>query len=117
MGGQLRITSLCSCTAGVKVLGTHPENIDRAEDRNKFSALLDELGIDQPRWFHVTDVTEAHRIVERLGVSGTRSTQLCPERCRHECGPRKNELLRILERAKSVSREHPVVVSKFEVHA
>ena len=56
MGGQIpNSLALQLHQAGIKVLGTHPENIDRAEDRSKFGALLDELGIDQPRWFHVTD--------------------------------------------------------------
>src|SRR5690606_21487630 len=51
MGGQIpNNLALKLHRAGVNVLGTHPDNIDRAEDRSKFSALLDELGIDQPRW-------------------------------------------------------------------
>jgi carbamoyl-phosphate synthase large subunit len=119
MGGQLpNNLALQLHKAGVKVLGTHPEDIDRAEDRNKFSALLDELGIDQPRWFHVTEATEAHRIVDRLGgfpvlVRPSYVLSGAAMSVAHE----KNELLRILERAKSVSREHPVVISKFEAHA
>jgi carbamoyl-phosphate synthase large subunit len=119
MGGQLpNNLALQLHKAGVKVLGTHPENIDRAEDRNKFSALLDELGIDQPRWFHVIDVTEAPRIVERLGgfpvlVRPSYVLSGAAMSVAHE----KNELFRILQRAQIVSPEHPVVVSKFEVHA
>lgn len=119
MGGQLpNDLALQLHKAGVKVLGTHPEDIDRAEDRSKFGALLDELGIDQPRWFHVTDVLEAHETVERLGgypvlVRPSYVLSGAAMSVAHE----KNELLRILERAKRVSREHPVVVSKFEAHA
>ncbi|MGI9303368.1 MAG: carbamoyl-phosphate synthase (glutamine-hydrolyzing) large subunit [Gammaproteobacteria bacterium] len=104
--------------AGVKVLGTDPNNIDRAEDRRKFSALLDELGIDQPRWAHVTDLGEAARIVEELGgfpvlVRPSYVLSGAAMSVAHE----SNELELILARAADVSREHPVVVSKFETHA
>jgi len=119
MGGQIpNNLALQLHRAGVKVLGTSPENIDRAEDRRKFSVLLDELGIDQPPWFHVTDVDEAITTVERLGgfpvlVRPSYVLSGAAMSVAHE----GNELLRILERAKDVSREHPVVVSKFETHA
>ncbi len=53
--------------AGVRILGTSAESIDTAEDRHKFSALLDQLSIDQPPWQHVTQASDAERIVERLG--------------------------------------------------
>jgi carbamoyl-phosphate synthase large subunit len=119
MGGQIpnNLALQLHC-AGVKVLGTSPENIDRAEDRRKFSALLDELGIDQPQWFHVTEMDEAIDTVERLGgfpvlVRPSYVLSGAAMSVAHE----GNELLRILERAKDVSREHPVVVSKFETHA
>jgi carbamoyl-phosphate synthase large subunit len=119
MGGQIpNSLALQLHKAGLKVLGTHPENIDRAEDRSKFGALLDELGVDQPPWFHVTDAQEAHATVERLGgypvlvrpsyvLSGA-AMSVAYER---------NSLQRILERAREVSPDHPVVVSKFESHA
>jgi carbamoyl-phosphate synthase large subunit len=119
MGGQIpNNLALQLHRAGVPVLGTHPENIDRAEDRSKFGALLDGLGIDQPRWFHVTDATEAHRTVERLGgypvlVRPSYVLSGAAMSVAHE----PHELRRILERAKDVSPEHPVVVSKFEMHA
>ena len=119
MGGQLpNNLAIRLHRAGVRILGTSAESIDMAEDRHKFSALLDQLGIDQPRWEHVTDVSDAERIVERLGgypvlvrpsyvLSGAAMS----------VAREKNELLRILARAKAVSPEHPVVVSKFETHA
>jgi carbamoylphosphate synthase large subunit len=104
--------------AGVRILGTSAESIDTAEDRHKFSALLDQLSIDQPPWQHVTQASDAERIVERLGgypvlvrpsyvLSGAAMS----------VAREKNELLRILARAKAISPEHPVVVSKFETHA
>jgi carbamoyl-phosphate synthase large subunit len=104
--------------AGVRVLGTNPENIDQAEDRRKFSALLDELGIDQPRWLHVTSIETADTIVERLGgfpvlVRPSYVLSGAAMAVAHE----PNELNRILARAATVSPEHPVVVSKFETHA
>ena len=119
MGGQLpNNLAIRLHRAGVRILGTSAESIDMAEDRRKFSALLDQLGIDQPRWEHVTNASEAERIVERLGgypvlvrpsyvLSGAAMS----------VAREKNELARILACAKAVSPEHPVVVSKFETHA
>lgn len=119
MGGQLpNRLALALHRAGVPILGTSAESIDVAEDRKKFGALLDELGIDQPRWAHVTDLSEADEIVRRLGgypvlvrpsyvLSGAAMTVA------HAPG----ELASILKRASKVSPEHPVVVTKFETRA
>ena len=119
MGGQIpNNLAIRLHEAGVNVLGTNPRSIDLAENRRSFSALLDELGIDQPAWFHVTDVEDADATVARLGgypvlvrpsyvLSGSAMSVA------HE----SKELRRILERATEVSREHPVVVSKFETHS
>jgi carbamoyl-phosphate synthase large subunit len=119
MGGQIpNNLAMQLHRAGVKVLGTSPENIDRAEDRRKFGTLLDELGIDQPRWFHVTDVADAYTVVERLGgfpvlVRPSYVLSGAAMSVAHE----PNELVRILARASEVSPEHPVVISAFETHA
>jgi carbamoyl-phosphate synthase large subunit len=119
MGGQIPNTLAMSLHhAGVRVLGTSPQNIDKAEDRSKFSTLLDELGIDQPRWFHVTDMAQADSIVDRLGgfpvlVRPSYVLSGAAMAVAHE----STELQRILARAIEVSPEHPVVVSKFETHA
>jgi carbamoyl-phosphate synthase large subunit len=119
MGGQVpNNLALPLYKAGVNILGTHPERIDRAEDRSKFGALLDELGIDQPRWFQVTDVSEVYRAVDDLGgypvlVRPSYVLSGAAMSVAHE----QNALLRILERAQDVSPEHPVVVTKFETHA
>jgi len=104
--------------AGMPILGTAPENIDRAEDRQKFSSLLDELGIDQPRWTHITDVSDAESIVEELGgypvlVRPSYVLSGAAMSVAHE----PHEFEGILRHAKRVSQEHPVVVSKFETHA
>jgi len=119
MGGQIpNNLAMQLYRAGVKVLGTSPENIDRAEDRSKFGALLDTLGIDQPRWFHVTDFADVESVVQRLGgfpvlVRPSYVLSGAAMSVAHE----PNELRRILERALDVSPEHPVVVSAFEMHA
>ncbi|MGD2113021.1 MAG: carbamoyl-phosphate synthase (glutamine-hydrolyzing) large subunit, partial [Gammaproteobacteria bacterium] len=119
MGGQVpNNLALGLHHAGVPVLGTAAVNIDRAEDRGKFSALLDGLGIDQPLWAHVTDVSDADRVVERLGgfpvlVRPSYVLSGAAMAVAHEL----TELLRILARAADVSPEHPVVVSRFETHA
>ena len=119
MGGQIpNNLAIRLHRAGVKILGTSPENIDRAEDRSKFSALLDELDVDQPRWMKLTDTHDADAIVDRLGgfpvlfrpsyvLSGAAMS----------VAPEPQELNRILSRAAAINPEHPVVVSKFETHA
>ena len=119
MGGQLpNNLALGLHEAGVRILGTSAESIDRAEDRRKFSALLDRLGIDQPRWAHLTDLMETEALVDDLGgypvlvrpsyvLSGAAMS----------VANESHELARILRRAWAVSPEHPVVVSKFETHA
>ncbi len=119
MGGQIpNNLAMRLHEAGAPIIGTHPKNIDSAEDRRKFSALLDDLGIDQPQWAHVTDVSEVDLIVSQLGgfpvlVRPSYVLSGAAMSVAHE----PNELRRILSKAKSVSQEHPVVVSKFESHA
>lgn len=119
MGGQIpNNLAIRLAAAGVKVLGTSAERIDAAEDRRRFSSLLDELGIDQPRWAHVTDTAEADGIVEKLGgfpvlVRPSYVLSGAAMAVAHEA----NELRRILARASVVSSDYPVVVSKFESHA
>ncbi len=119
MGGQLpNNLAMALHRAGVRVLGTSAENIDRAEDRSKFSGLLDRRGIDQPRWLLVTDIADAEGIVNRLGgfpvlVRPSYVLSGAAMAVAHE----HVELQRILARAAEVSPAHPVVVSKFEAHA
>ena len=119
MGGQIpNRLAMRLHDAGVPILGTAAEDIDRAEDRNKFSALLDEIGVEQPKWAHVTDVADAERIVEELGgfpvlVRPSYVLSGAAMSVAHE----EHELARILRKAKAVSPEHPVVVSRFEEDA
>ncbi len=119
MGGQVpNNLAIRLHRAGVNILGTRAEDIDRAEDRSKFSALLDDLGIDQPRWGHLTEVSEGLPLVEKLGgfpvlVRPSYVLSGAAMSVAHE----PNALNRILERAKRVSPEHPVVLSAFELNA
>jgi len=119
MGGQVpNNLAMQLHAAGVPILGTAAEDIDRAEDRSKFSDLLDRLGIDQPVWEPLTELSDAAALVERLGgypvlVRPSYVLSGAAMSVAHE----PHELTRILQRASDVSREHPVVVSKFEAHA
>jgi carbamoyl-phosphate synthase large subunit len=119
MGGQVpNNLAMRLAEAGVRLLGTSAESIDQAEDRRKFSVLLDQLGVDQPKWAHATNVSEAEDIVNRLGgypVLVRPSYVLSGAAMSVAREP--NELRRILARARAVSPTHPVVVSKFETHA
>ena len=119
MGGQIpNNLAMRLHRAGVRILGTDPEDIDRAENRRSFSTLLDSLGIDQPVWRHVTEASAAGSIVEELGgypvlVRPSYVLSGAAMSIAHE----PIELGRILARAKRVSPDHPVVVSKFETRA
>lgn len=98
---------------GVKILGTNPKNIDRAEDREKFSALLDKLSIDQPAWNAFYKVESVLKFCDKVGypvlirpsyvLSGT-MMKVCHT---------KEELIHFLDLATQVSSEYPVIVSKF----
>jgi carbamoyl-phosphate synthase large subunit len=119
MGGQVpNNLALRLDQAGVRVLGTKADDIDKAEDRSKFGRLLDELGIDQPRWEHIIDVDRSEEAVARLGgypvlVRPSYVLSGAAMSVAHETA----QLTQILGRAKRVSPDHPVVVSKFETHA
>jgi carbamoyl-phosphate synthase large subunit len=119
MGGQVpNNLAMRLHQAGARILGTSAESIDMAEDRRKFSALLDKLGVDQPLWDHVTDAAAAPEIVKKLGgfpvlVRPSYVLSGAAMSVAHE----PNELARILARAKAISPEYPVVISKFETHA
>ena len=119
MGGQVpNNLALRLAKAGARILGTSAESIDMAEDRRKFSALLDRLEIDQPLWAHATQAAEAPEIVKRLGgfpvlVRPSYVLSGAAMSVAHEI----HELELILARAKAISPEYPVVISKFEVHA
>ncbi len=100
-------------TYGVNILGTNPQNIDRAEDRSKFSTLLDHLGIQQPAWNAFTTLQEAKSFAKREGYPVLiRPSYVLSGSAMHVCG-NPNDLEHYLQEATKVSKEYPVVVSKF----
>jgi carbamoyl-phosphate synthase large subunit len=98
---------------GVKILGTSPKSIDNAEDRNKFSALLDKLSIDQPEWASMTTYDEAKKFAKKVNypvlvrpsyvLSGSAMSVITNEK----------ELSKYLKKAVEISKKYPVVISKF----
>jgi carbamoyl-phosphate synthase large subunit len=114
MGGQIPNNLAMELHgAGVKVLGTSPLSIDTAENRHKFSALLDQLGIEQPEWKELGTIEAAKAFAGRVGypvlvrpsyvLSGAAMGVACSE----------SELIGFLKRANEVSQKYPVVMSKF----
>ncbi len=98
---------------GIPLLGTTAENIDRAEDRNKFSHLLDTLHIRQPAWDAFVDITELIRFAERVGYPVlVRPSYVLSGNAMRICYTQE-ELERYTREAAAVSPEHPVTVSKF----
>jgi carbamoyl-phosphate synthase/aspartate carbamoyltransferase len=86
MGGQTpNNIALPLHRQNVKIYGTSPEMIDTAENRYKFSRLLDEIGVDQPLWKELTSFEEAHAFCEKVRLSCSGSAIVCPLRCSHEC--------------------------------
>lgn len=97
----------------VPVLGTSPISIDRAENRNKFSAMLDQLGIDQPAWQELTSLDDVKEFVKKVGYPVlVRPSYVLPGAAMNVCYDQE-ELERFLQMASEVSKEYPVVVSQF----
>jgi carbamoyl-phosphate synthase large subunit len=118
MGGQIPNTLAMQCyEAGMQILGTSPLSIDTAEDRHKFSKLLEELGVDQPEWRELVSLAEAKRFAGKVGypvlvrpsyvLSGAAMSVAC----------NNTELVRFLGKAVEVSPQHPIVISKFVENA
>lgn len=99
--------------AGVKVLGTAPENIDRAEDRQKFSAMLDRLAIDQPRWKELSTFVEVEKFVAEVGYPVLIRPSYVLSGSAMNVVSNPEELRDFLQLAANVSKTHPVVVSEF----
>ena len=103
--------------AGVNILGTSAKSIDNAEDRHKFSSMLDQLGIDQPRWRELTSMTDIHEFVEEVGYPVlVRPSYVLSGAAMNVCS-NDDELERFLKLAANVSKQHPVVVTEFIEHA
>ncbi|KAH7137207.1 hypothetical protein B0J13DRAFT_609297 [Dactylonectria estremocensis] len=115
VGGQLpqNIALRLQETGGANVLGTNPQDIDKAEDRQKFSEILDSIGVDQPAWKELTSVKAAEDFADEVGypvlvrpsyvLSGAAMTVI----------QSKEDLKDKLEAASNVSPDHPVVITKF----
>ena len=101
----------------VPILGTSAQDIDGAEDRAKFSQMLNELGVNQPEWSALTTMEEIDSFVERVGFPVlVRPSYVLSGAAMNVCS-NKEELERFLQLAANVSEDHPVVVSKFIEHA
>ena len=97
----------------VPILGTSPISIDRAENRNKFSAMLDQLGIDQPAWQELTSLDDVKAFVAKVGYPVlVRPSYVLSGAAMNVCYD-EEELTRFLQMASEVSKEYPVVVSQF----
>ena len=97
----------------VPILGTSPVNIDRAENRGKFSAMLDKLGIDQPKWSALTSMEDVQKFIDEVGYPVlVRPSYILSGAAMNVCHD-DDELRRFLEAASEVSKEYPVVISQF----
>lgn len=118
MGGQIPNNLALKCRReGMRVLGTSPADIDRAEDRHKFSSLLAGLGILQPEWSELTTLEEARALASRAGYPVMIRPSYVLSGAAMAVAGNESELALYLGRAASISREHPAVVSKFMENA
>jgi carbamoyl-phosphate synthase large subunit len=118
MGGQApNNLALSLHKQGLKVLGTSPEAIDMAEDRHKFSALLDRLGVDQPQWQELTSPEAAKAFAEKVGYPVLVRPSYVLSGAAMSVATSDADLEKYLKHAAKVSREHPVVISKFITQA
>jgi len=114
MGGQIpNNLALPLHLAGVQIFGTSPVSIDMAEDRHKFSQLLDRLGVDQPQWKELTSIGEAEEFASKAGYPVLVRPSYVLSGAAMSIALSKEELREYLKKASEVSKEHPVVISKF----
>ncbi len=118
MGGQIPNNLATRLDAAkVPILGTTADSIDNAEDRNRFSAMLDRLGIDQPRWRELTSMNDIHSFIRDVGFPVlVRPSYVLSGAAMNVCS-NDTELEQFLKLAAEVSKKHPVVVSEFIQHA
>ena len=101
----------------VNILGTSAKSIDNAEDREKFSAMLDRIGVDQPRWKELSSMEDINGFVAEVGFPVlVRPSYVLSGAAMNVCS-NQEELERFLKLAANVSKKHPVVVSQFIEHA
>ncbi len=118
MGGQIPNNIAMKCHEnGIRILGTSPLSIDSAENRHKFSALLDELGIDQPAWKELTNIREARRFAKSVGYPVLIRPSYVLSGAAMNVALSEKDLDTYLKKAADVSDEYPVVISKFITNA
>ena len=117
-GGQIpNNLALRLDSQGVHILGTSAASIDNAEDRDKFSAMLDRIGVDQPEWRSLTSMKDIAAFIDKVGFPVlVRPSYVLSGAAMNVCS-NNDELNRFLELAADVSQKHPVVVSRFIEHA
>ncbi|PLB34963.1 carbamoyl-phosphate synthase (glutamine-hydrolyzing) CPA2 [Aspergillus candidus] len=115
VGGQLpqNIALRLQETGGAHVLGTNPKDIDNAEDRHKFSQILDSIGVDQPAWKELTSVAEAERFADSVGYPVLVRPSYVLSGAAMNVIYSQDELKEKLLNASAVSPDHPVVITKF----
>ena len=114
VGGQLpQNIALSLQNQGCNVLGTNPEDFDKAEDRHKFSQILDSIGVDQPAWKELTSVKEAEEFANEVGFPVLVRPSYVLSGAAMSVINNKSELDAKLSNAAKVSRDYPVVISKF----
>ena len=118
MGGQIpNNLAIPLHNAGVQILGTAPHSIDKAEDRHQFSQLLDTLGVDQPVWRELTSPEEAEEFADKVGFPVLVRPSYVLSGVAMSIALSCDELREYLKKASEVSKEHPVVISKFITEA
>jgi carbamoyl-phosphate synthase large subunit len=114
VGGQIPNTlAMRLHKENIPILGTSPLSIDRAEDRNKFSSMLDHLNIDQPRWKELTSFEDIFHFVDEVGFPVLIRPSYVLSGAAMNVVSNKDELQHFLELATKVSKKHPVVISEF----
>ena len=114
MGGQIpNNLAIPLNKTGVPILGTSPKDIDRAENRHKFSQLLDKLDIDQPKWKELSNIKDVEDFANKVGYPVLVRPSYVLSGAAMSIALSKKELKEYLKKASEVNKEHPVVISKF----
>jgi carbamoyl-phosphate synthase large subunit len=118
VGGQIpNNLSMKLHKAGVRILGTSPDQIDNAENRHKFSKILDHVGVDQPAWSELVDLADAKEFAANVGYPVLIRPSYVLSGAAMSIAISEDELEEYLKRASEISKEHPVVISKFITEA
>ena len=114
VGGQIpNNLALPLHNQGVRILGTAPDSIDKAEDRHKFSAMLDKIKVDQPQWKELTTLVDAHTFSNQVGYPVLVRPSFVLSGAAMRVASNAEELSNCLQEAEEVSSDKPVVISKF----